>query len=1439
MSASNSPGTQFLKPAEFRGNLARNIFIILLALSFLPVGLIGIFSTIRSRQILRDQTYTQIQSITRYLELKIESEAITSDNTLRRLIADPEFTHDLEYVLKDPANISSTTNLRFVLRRFLRAQPGTTTTGIDTILLVNPDGLVINSTNINLENQNFLLIPPIRDLAGKNNSFAFYDPQPFYPGKLVIFNSRRIEDAEGNLLATAIAATLSPTPAEAIRIAKSFFPTANAYILTSNFKILSFDEVLNDIYVVEAGENFSSFLTAMKTEPETPSLLPFTTFRNVPMLYYGRKLHRSQSEFIVEVPEAKVYQQISLITPLNAALLAFSILVVGAVVFTISTRLVRPLNQLVNHARRFTAGDWTQRAKITRRDEIGLLAYSFNSMVEQLSELYRSLERKVEERTTQIRLASEIAQIATSATARGEILKRTVELLVERFGYLYVRAFVLDEAGAYAILQEESTLPEKTAPQKGLRLRVGDDSLIGWVAAHNQARLVANTAEAPYPQDPPISGCKSQVALPIAAAGQTLGILDIQSDKLNNFDLDTVSVLQTLATQIANGLQNIRLLEATAFNLQETTLYYRASRQITLAQEENEVLQLLINTLEQTPYVTGVYTVQKEQLTAIALNDPNSQGAKNNIQNIPLPQSTAAQSFHESTLMVVNDLAAPDEFEPILTYFSQLGCNSAALFPIWVNGDLSKVVVIASREKNALSETSLQPLANLLGMTSTTLERFEIQKTLKNRISELQLLSSISQAISGVTDMNRLYEILHQQITQRIGEDVSFLMALYDNEANTIEVPYLYDGGDPISLDPFPADEGLISRLIHSRTPIILNQDAERKAQELGAKILGKPAKSWLGIPLIFASEVIGAIVVQDAKNEDRFTDDIVSLISTIAPQAAIAIRNAQLLNRMEEALKAYGQERFLLNTHLGNTPDFLYFKDSRGQYIRASRSYAEYLGLSSPFEMIGKTDFELQGQEIGARIYQEEQDFLLSGETRASSVEKFTDEDGNETYRLTSHIAMRDEGGITVGLLGISRDITEMKKTEQLAQHTANQLLTASEIARDTAGTLQLEELLSKAVNLILSRFDFYHSSIFLLDALGEYAVLRESTGPAGERLKAARHKLAVGSQSLVGQATARKEPVVVNDVTASPDYYPNPLLPETRSELVIPLKIGERVLGALDVQSKRKDAFNTQDVATLQILADQLAIAVYNANLFTRSQSTLVQHRLLYQITTAASTKGSIQDAILTIVEGLRETMNKDRIAVFFLNETKDRLVLRASAGITRPNTNQVISLDDGVIGQCARERQPVLVMDVRSDPNFLPLDEDTRSRLAVPIIYSNDLMGVLLLESPSPAAYDENDREILATLGNSLGAILYNTQLLEQIQSQVRRQQIIYSATSRIRRSVDIHTIMETTASEICQALGAVKAFVEINPEPVEADLLAAGGSNGHDVMEETGR
>lgn len=188
-----------------------------------------------------------------------------------------------------------------------------------------------------------------------------------------------------------------------------------------------------------------------------------------------------------------------------------------------------------------------------------------------------------------------------------------------------------------------------------------------------------------------------------------------------------------------------------------------------------------------------------------------------------------------------------------------------------------------------------------------------------------------------------------------------------------------------------------------------------------------------------------------------------------------------------------------------------------------------------------------------------------------------------------------------------ISRQLTMALEKQHLlseAQKRAIELQTAAEIARDTTSTLSTNLLLDRMVNLIRDRLGYYHVSIFLLDSTNNFAVVQESTGEAGRVLKERNHKLAVGSRSVIGSATSSGNTVCLNDVSQSPLFYPNPLLPETRSETGIPLKFGDRIIGALDLQSNKVNAFTPDDLTVLQILGDQIAVAIENARAFELSQ-------------------------------------------------------------------------------------------------------------------------------------------------------------------------------------------------------------------------------------------
>ncbi len=180
-------------------------------------------------------------------------------------------------------------------------------------------------------------------------------------------------------------------------------------------------------------------------------------------------------------------------------------------------------------------------------------------------------------------------------------------------------------------------------------------------------------------------------------------------------------------------------------------------------------------------------------------------------------------------------------------------------------------------------------------------------------------------------------------------------------------------------------------------------------------------------------------------------------------------------------------------------------------------------------------------------------------------------------------------------------------KALQRVISHYALQLETAAEVSRAASSILDPEELLPKVVNLIRDRFDLYYVGLFLLDESGEYAVLQAGTGEAGRQMLEMGHKLEVGGTSMVSWCITNAKARIALDVGEEAVRFDNPLLPETRSELALPLISRGQVIGAMSIQSARSAAFSDEDIAALQTMADQLANAIENARLFRRTEESL----------------------------------------------------------------------------------------------------------------------------------------------------------------------------------------------------------------------------------------
>jgi PAS domain S-box-containing protein len=207
------------------------------------------------------------------------------------------------------------------------------------------------------------------------------------------------------------------------------------------------------------------------------------------------------------------------------------------------------------------------------------------------------------------------------------------------------------------------------------------------------------------------------------------------------------------------------------------------------------------------------------------------------------------------------------------------------------------------------------------------------------------------------------------------------------------------------------------------------------------------------------------------------------------------------------------------------------------------------------------------------------------------------------QVYDQQIRITERHQEILTI-LSGQAMASWERLQARETLERRNTYLAASSEIGRLVTSTLDLNTIFTRTVNLINDRFGFYFASIYEMDEDGFHAILREGTGGAGETMKIQRYRVSVGAQSVIGKAAETGETVLVNNIYDEQIHQPNPLLLDTQSEVAIPLKVGGKILGVIDIQSKTAQAFTADDLSVLQSLADQVAVAINNAKLYDESQ-------------------------------------------------------------------------------------------------------------------------------------------------------------------------------------------------------------------------------------------
>ncbi|MBN1876236.1 MAG: GAF domain-containing protein [Anaerolineae bacterium] len=356
---------------------------------------------------------------------------------------------------------------------------------------------------------------------------------------------------------------------------------------------------------------------------------------------------------------------------------------------------------------------------------------------------------------------------------------------------------------------------------------------------------------------------------------------------------------------------------------------------------------------------------------------------------------------------------------------------------------------------------------------------------------------------------------------------------------------------------------------------------------------------------------------------------------------------------------------------------------------------------------------------------------------------------------------------------LEIRGEVLEVSITErntELARRSA-QLESAAQVAREAATIRDIDLLLDRTVNLISERFGYYHAAIYLLNDAGDYAILRAASSEGGTSLLRQGHRLRVGEEGIVGHVARTGESRLALDVGEDAAFFDVPELSATRSEIALPLRSYERIMGVIDVQSTESGVFSEQDIIVLQTLSDQIALVISNAQLIQQVQESMEAERRAF------SQLGRV---------GWQELMTSLDVEGF----------VRNTYGTSRT-------------GQVWRPRMAEAVQSGK-------LTLADKNALAIPIKVRGNVIGVIDACKPEDAGeWSPQQIELLQTLVEQLQLSLENAQLYQDSRIRAAREQLTREITDMMRRATTMDVLIKTTIEELMEVLGTSSTFLQLRP------------------------
>jgi GAF domain-containing protein len=568
--------------------------------------------------------------------------------------------------------------------------------------------------------------------------------------------------------------------------------------------------------------------------------------------------------------------------------------------------LVQPLHLLANQLGIMLVEEGPRQAIVYEqlRQQVG------NGLMEQ------KLVRRMERRALQLQTAAEVSHVASSILEVDELIQRVVDLVRERFDLYHVGLFLVEggESGeARAALRAATGKAGQTMLEQGYGVTVGGDSVIERCITTKQGCIALDIGEdAVKFENPLLPDTRSELALPLISRDEAIGALTIQSAERSAFGEEDVIGLQTMADQLTNAIVNARLFEEVRERADELAVLQEIARAMTATLDMDGLLGDIHHhtsrLMDTTNLYIALYNAQRDEVSFPFYAEGERIGRVGSRQ--------AGNGLTEYVIRTGEPLLIKED---IAAQVAELGveligqtAQSWLSAPMLVSDQVIGVIAVQSyTTPRTYNEHHSELLSAIASQAAVAIQNARLFEQAQIRTKELAVLNELGQILAARLSLDEVLEEVYRGANDLL-DATNFYVALYDPVKDEVSFPYDASEEKEDRFLTLPADQGVTGYIIRHRTGVLIGENLSERLAEMGVEMVGKPAVSWLGVPIMLGREVLGVMGVQSYTTPNAYDAHDRDLLTALANQTAIAIQNAHLF---EQARAGAERERYVRAT--------------------------------------------------------------------------------------------------------------------------------------------------------------------------------------------------------------------------------------------------------------------------------------------------------------------------------------------------------------------------------------------------------------------------------------------------------------------------------------------------------------------------------------------